>query len=120
MTQLSFTQLDMHNWTLKIGGPEAPSIRLRARRFLEEALELAQACNVDRENAIRIVNNIYDRPAGDPFQEVGGAAITLLALCEQAQISFVGATEIEWGRINKPEVLAKVQRRQAEKLAEGY
>ena len=53
----------------------------RNLRFLEEALELVQSLDLSREDAIGLVNYVYDRPLGDPPQEVGGVMVTLAALC---------------------------------------
>jgi len=53
----------------------------RNYRFLEEALELVQALGLKREEAHWLVSYVYNRPAGDSRQEVGGALVTLCALC---------------------------------------
>lgn len=57
------------------------SKRERNYRFLEEALELVQACGCTREEAMQLVNYVFSRPIGEPFQEVGGTMTTLAALC---------------------------------------
>jgi hypothetical protein len=50
--------------------------RVRALRCAEEAVELAQACFVDKDTVLKMVDMIYDRPMGDPKQEIGGVLIT--------------------------------------------
>lgn len=75
----------------------------RTHRFLEEALELAQANGCSREDALALVNYVYGRPAGAPSQEVGGVMVTLSALCSVSQINMdeAGERELErnWERI---------------------
>lgn len=52
----------------------------RSNRFLEEAIELVQAVGMERENAHKLVDYVFDRQVGETFQEVGGVLITLSAL----------------------------------------
>lgn len=59
---------------------EDPNIRIL--RFLEEALELAQATGVGPRVAQQVLTYVYGRPAGEFIQEVGGCVTTLAALCE--------------------------------------
>jgi hypothetical protein len=54
----------------------------RAARFLEEALELAQAAGLPRDHADRVVDHVYSRPTGNVAQEAGGVGVTLLVLCD--------------------------------------
>lgn len=117
--KLTFTQRNTHDWATSLGGPEQPSAYLRARRFIEEALELAQACGVEQEKARAILDHVYSRPPGDPYQEVGGVGMTLLPLCEMIGISAEQAFEDEYARVNQPEVLEKIRRRQFEKADDG-
>lgn len=76
----------------------------RTHRFLEEALELAQANRCSREDAMALVDYVFDRPAGDPELEVGGVMVTLAALCGTVGISMeqAGDRELErnWARID--------------------
>ena len=53
----------------------------RTHRFLEEALELAQASNCSREEAIELVDYVFGRKPGDAKDEVGGVMVTLAILC---------------------------------------
>lgn len=53
----------------------------RAARVVEEAVELGQAANVPRDVAHRIVDYVYDRPAGSAEQESGGVLMTMLIFC---------------------------------------
>lgn len=75
----------------------------RTHRFLEEALELAQANGCSREDAVNLVEYVYGRPAGIADLEVGGVMVTLAALCSASQINMdeAGDRELErnWERI---------------------
>ena len=68
---------------------------LRALRFAEEAIELAQACGVSEEKALELVRIVYSRPAGYPYQEVGGSMVTLTVLCHALGIDLENAFQIE-------------------------
>jgi hypothetical protein len=75
----------------------------RNHRFLEEALELAQACACTREDAHTLVDYVFDRPVGRPKQEVGGVMVTLAALClvHKMNMHDEGAKELHriWGKV---------------------
>lgn len=64
-------------------------------RFLEEALELAQACDCSREDALKLIDYVYGRPVGEKSQEVGGVLLTLSALCSAHGISMDAAGQTE-------------------------
>ena len=76
----------------------------RTHRFLEEALELAQANGCSREEATALVNYVYGRPQGVPEAEVGGVMVTLAGLCGAFGIDMdhAGETELRrnWDRID--------------------
>lgn len=90
----------------------------RGRRFLEECLELNQALGVTREDALRLVDYVYARPIGDPGQELGGVAITLLALCDACNLDFEFELRRELYRIELKTV-EHFQKRQAAKAEAG-
>jgi hypothetical protein len=75
----------------------------RTHRFLEEALELAQANGCSREDAIMLVEYVFARPQGQPDQEVGGVMVTLASLCSASGIAMdeAGDRELErnWSRL---------------------
>lgn len=79
--------------------------RIRNHRFLEEALQLVQACGSSADEAHRIVDYVYGRPQGKPVQEVGGVMTTLCALCEANAIDLADAAEAglsdAWNRIDQ-------------------
>ncbi|SDS68590.1 hypothetical protein [Pseudomonas trivialis] len=71
----------------------------RNHRFLEEALELVQACGCTATEAHQLVEYVYGRPAGEQSQEVGGVMVTLAALCLAAGLDMHAAGEAELARI---------------------
>jgi hypothetical protein len=73
--------------------------RERNHRFLEEALELVQACGCSREESHLLVDYVYDRPAGDKNQEAGGVMVTLAALCLAQNLDMEKAGETELARV---------------------
>lgn len=104
-------QSEVGDWMLECFGPEIAADRLeRADRFIEEALELGQtwpAFTADRAHAL--VDYVFNRPVGEPSQEVGGVMVTLAALCNTAEIDIRNAQETELARIwtKVPEIRAK-------------
>lgn len=71
----------------------------RNYRFLEEALELVQACGCKKSEAIMLVHYVYDRAEGEASQEVGGVMVTLAALCLANGIDMHSAADTELERI---------------------
>ena len=69
-------------WMETCFGPVAGvDVRERAHRFLEEALELSQACGCTGNEAMELVSYVFGRPAGGTPDETGGVMVTLAALC---------------------------------------
>ncbi len=68
-------------------------------RFLEEALELAQACGATVDDARQLIEYVFNRPVGEPMQEVGGVMVTLAALCNAHAIHLDEAQEAELQRV---------------------
>jgi hypothetical protein len=87
----------------------------RNDRFLEEALELTQACGHTRDAAHKLVDYTYGREIGEPSQEVGGVMVTLAALCLANGLDMHDNGETELARINQPEVIVKIRAKQAAK-----
>ena len=95
--------------------PGPTTTKERALRFLEEAIELVQALGLTQEDIQRTGEMVFERPAGEPSQEVGGVVSTLLALTNHLKVSAHAAALAEIERMDTPEVKARVQARQAEK-----
>lgn len=97
-------QAQVRPWLIACFGAEILNDRVeRNHRFLEEALELAQACQCTREDAHTLVDYVFDRPTGRPKQEVGGVMVTLAALCLAHKMNMhdEGAKELHrvWGKV---------------------
>ncbi|MEE4087486.1 hypothetical protein [Pseudomonas viridiflava] len=87
-------------WMTACFGAEISADRQeRNHRFLEESLELVQACGATSDEAHQLVDYVYGRPTGEPDQEVGGVMVTLAALCLAHQLDMHAAGETELSRI---------------------
>lgn len=93
----------------------------RVLRFIEEALELAQALELSQEDAHRLVTYVFNRPKGEPAQEVGGTMVTLAALCAVTDLDMQKSGEEELSRIwfNMPAIREKQIYKQHQKIT-GY
>ncbi len=99
-------------WLLACFGPVIASDKIeRNHRFLEESLELVQACGATRDECLQLVDYVYSRPIGDRKQEVGGVLNTLAALCYTYDIDMNDAGEAEMQRVwNKIDVIREKQK----------
>lgn len=104
---------------MAFGEAEATGLPQRGLRLLEEAIEAFQACGGDEEMAHKLVAFVFVRPPGTIGQELGGVAVTTLALAAAAGLS---ADEEECREIHR--VLSKPLReftdRNASKNAAGF
>jgi len=87
----------------------------RVTRFLEEALELAQAVGLTEDHAKRLLTHVFSRPTGDIPQEVAGTVVTLAALSEALCINMHVEALTEMRRIEQPEMREKIRAKQADK-----
>jgi hypothetical protein len=71
----------------------------RNHRFIEEALELIQACGCSASEAHQLVDYVFNRPVGEPHQEVGGVMVTLAALCLANDLDMHAHAETELARV---------------------
>lgn len=93
-------QIDTLKWAKVTFGAETADVTgERIRRFLEEALELAQAVGLDQEVAQNMVEYVYARPAGNVNQEIGQVGVSLLALAEHLHINAEQEELTEFQRI---------------------
>lgn len=81
----------------------------RGDRFLEESLELLQSGGYPKERIQSLIDYVYNRPIGEPAQEVGGVMVCLAAYCTAHSIDMSEAAHTEIDRIWKkmPEIRAK-------------
>ncbi len=111
-----FYQSRVAHWMMNcFGGTITRDRTERNFRFLEEALELVQSCDMTKEQCIALVDYTFARPLGEKRQEVGGVAVTLAALCNAQLICIEDEAERELFRINQPEVMEKIRIKQASK-----
>ncbi|VWB69817.1 hypothetical protein [Burkholderia lata] len=114
--QCALFQSRVRHWMLECFGAEiAADCGERNHRFLEEALELVQACGCTASEAHQLVDYTFGRPTGEPEQEVGGVMVTLAALCLANGLCMHTAGEVELARITVPETVAKIRAKQAAK-----
>lgn len=109
-------QARVQPWLMECFGPMIAGDREeRNHRFLEEALELVQACGCTAHEAHQLVDYVFGRPVGERGQEVGGTMVTLAALCLAQHLDMHAEAERELARINTPETTAKIRAKQAAK-----
>lgn len=98
-------QKRVEQWLAACFTPEVRADRNeRTHRFLEEALELAQANGCSHNDALVLVDYVFGREKGQPDQEVGGVMVTLASLCSATGLNMddAGDRELErnWNRID--------------------
>ena len=105
-------QFRINEWMQGCFGPDiSADVMERNHRFLEEALELVQSRGCTAEEAHMLVDYVFNRPVGDPHQEVGGVMVTLAALCNAARLDMDRAAEEELSRCwTKIEAIREKQR----------
>lgn len=89
----------------------------RGDRLLEEVLELLQSHGYDKSRVATLVEYVFNRPIGNPAQEVGGVMITLAGYCYIAGLDMHIEGNRELFRIMQPEVMAKIRSKQEAKNA---
>ncbi|WP_210270029.1 hypothetical protein [Aureimonas mangrovi] len=103
-------------WMIDCFGEEVSADKTeRADRFIEEALELAQATGWTADRGHALVDYVFGRPVGEPGQEVGGVMVTLAALCNVHGIDIDAEARREVDRITQPDIVLKIRAKQAAK-----
>ena len=90
-------QMRVDPWLLECFGEAiARDAQERNHRFLEESLELVQACGCTASEAHQLVDYVFGRPVGVIAQETGGVMVTLAALCiaHGTDMHLAGETEL--------------------------
>ncbi|WP_232443865.1 hypothetical protein [Burkholderia ubonensis] len=101
-------------WLLECFGAEIATDRAeRNHRFLQEALELVQACGCTASGAHQLVDYTFSRPLGEPTQEIGGVMVTLAALSLANGLDMYAAAEAELARVWTK--IEQIRAKQAEK-----
>ncbi|MFB9991456.1 hypothetical protein ACFFLM_05665 [Deinococcus oregonensis] len=89
-------------WVREAFGSEPADDRAeRAHHFLEEALETVQAAGTSHQEALELVTYVYERPAGDVAQEVGGVLLTLAPFAAAHGVDMQAAGETELARVSR-------------------
>ena len=105
-----------YQWAVRCFGlAHVANVKVRALRHAEEAVELAHAHNVSRDDMNKMIDIIYSRPSGQPHQEVGGSILTLMVYCEANGFDLEECALVELKRVldKDPSIFAK---RNAEKV----
>lgn len=104
-------QYRVEPWMMFCFGKEiASDTKERNHRFLEESLELVQACGCTSSESHQLVDYVFNRPVGKKHQEIGGVMVTLAALCLAQNLDMHESGEIELDRIwGKQEEIRKKQ-----------
>lgn len=103
-------------WMQQCFGPEISADKLeRGDRLLEEVLELLQSGDYPADRVLALRDYVWNRPKGEPHQEVGGTMITLAAYCLAHDLDMHVAGEDELARINRPAIIQKIRAKQAAK-----
>lgn len=111
-------QTQIKTWVVTRLGQKAMHPHERGSRCEEETTELFQAVGGTREEAHRIVDHVFDKAAGNPLQELGGCALTLLACAEALDWDLGLAAQDELDRVfSLP--MEKFQKRQAQNVRDG-
>ena len=89
-----------HQWCTRVfGANHAVDLPTRGLRTVEEAVELCQALGVSEGKVRDIVRMVYSRPAGRPYQELGGVLMTTVILCEAMDLDHDLVLESELSRV---------------------
>lgn len=97
------------------GNAVAYDIQERGDRLLEETLELLQANGYDQARVQALTTYVFNRPAGEPRQEMGGVMVTLAAYANAAEINMFDAGVEELTRVEQPQVMEKCRIKQSTK-----
>lgn len=111
--QNAITKWCVHTFGQKIAG----NMKLRCFRFLEEACELVQSLGMTKEQAQKTIDYVWNRPVGEPHQEMGGVMVTLAALAAPARLDMEQDGWVELGRCWAN--VDKIRAKQASKAALG-
>lgn len=93
-------QARVEPWMRECFGDVIPFDKVeRGDRLLEEVFELLQSGGYDPARVAALRDYTWNRPAGEPSQEVGGVMVTLAAYCLAFGLDMHAAGETELARI---------------------
>ncbi|GJD60225.1 zinc finger-like domain-containing protein [Methylobacterium frigidaeris] len=102
-----------------VAGDDPTDMPERRDRAGEEHAELQQALGQTLEGYIAIGRYVWGRPAGTPALEMGGTLNTLAALAAWAGLDMMACAEAELARTMKPEIVAKIRHKRANRHGRG-
>lgn len=94
----------MLDWAVRcFGMAHVNDPKVRVMRMLEEAIETAQAYEVEDVLVHRLVNVVYQRPPGNSLQEIGGLMLTSAILAGVREFDIDDLLDAEIRRVlSKP------------------
>jgi hypothetical protein len=106
----------MGRWSELVFRERAQEItpKIRALRALEEMMELAQAENISSTEVTIIRDQVYNKPPGDPIQEVCGVMVTMAGYAMTKGIVLERCFWMEFERMMDPAIIEKVRHRNLE------
>jgi NTP pyrophosphatase (non-canonical NTP hydrolase) len=82
MSDLKPTTVIALDWAIRsFGKDHVYDMPVRVLRLVEEVVELAQAHDIPYSQLHRLIDIVYDRPRGDPEQEIGGVMMVATLFC---------------------------------------
>lgn len=104
-------------WGREVLGEEAVrNPKERGLRHSEEAIELAQSLGVTRQQMYALIRQVYDKPVGEPSQEVAGSLFTLYVLADVIGVDPEVALAKELERVSHPQVMQHCRDKQKAKV----
>lgn len=88
-------------WAVEMFGPVAKVRGERLMRFIEEAVELAHADNMELETLHAIIRRVYSRQPGVIEKEIGQAQACLETYAENFGVSSAELAQKEWLRVQQ-------------------
>lgn len=104
---------------LTLGVESLDNLRERAFRFIEEAMELAQACGVTRDEAQKLHSAVYEQRSGQFRKELGDAHLTLLALADTLRIDLLDCTKQRLEQLSDLKEIERVRAHHLDKRDKG-
>lgn len=109
--QLDGLQARVAAWIVRVFGVHRLfQKQQRALRLVEEAIEYAQAEGVYIGQVQQVTLQVYSRPPGDPYQELGGVGVTWLGACVARRACADVVLDVELARIeSKPAAIVRAR-----------
>lgn len=110
-------QTDITKWVIsRFGISVLGSVHERVARVLEEAIELAQSEGMSKLEVLGLIDHVFSKARGAPFQEAGGVGVTLAAYAESKMWKLSDVIAAEVARIHSlpPDYFHKRQQAKAD------